>query len=212
MSALPPWADVVFRVVLLVLPGLALATPALLMAWVRSPLARGVGDAIDQPVAFDHRHHVRDDGIDCLYCHVDAERGPYAGVPDAALCMGCHGQVWNESPELSRVRASFREGRPIRWQRVTQVADFVFFDHSAHVRRGVGCESCHGRVDLMPEAWRQESMTMSFCIDCHRDPDPLLRPVDRVTEMGLAPDRVRGARVREALHLAPPTDCTGCHR
>lgn len=210
--ALPPWVDVVFRVVLA--GGLVVAAliPALSMAWVRSPLARGVGDAITQPVPFDHRHHVRDDGIDCLYCHVDAERGPVAGVPDTRLCMGCHGQIWNESPELARVRASFETRRPIRWERVTAIADFVFFDHSAHVAHGVGCETCHGRVDLMPAVWRAESMTMSFCIDCHRDPDPQLRPQAQITTMGIAPDRARGERIADQLHIAAPTDCTGCHR
>lgn len=212
MAGLPPWVDVLFRAAVLGLLILCALVPLLLMAWVRGPLERGVGDPIDQPIDFDHRHHVRDDGIDCLYCHVDAERGPFAGVPDATLCMGCHGQVWPESPELAPLRASFADRRPVRWQRVTGVADFVFFDHSAHVAHGVGCETCHGRVDLMPAVSRAEGMTMSFCIDCHRDPDPRLRPLDRITEMGLAPDRERGAALHTAMHLDPPTDCTGCHR
>jgi hypothetical protein len=189
----------------------AIATP---LVWARTPYANGKYDVIDQPIAFDHRHHVRDDGIGCLYCHGDAARGPYAGVPSTALCMGCHAQVWNDSARLAPLRQSFFENKPVVWQRVTNMPAFVYFDHSAHVKHGVGCVTCHGRVDRMAQVYQTETMTMSFCLDCHRDPDPSLRPLDRVADMDWEPldKRKTGAEVRRALHVDPPTDCSTCHR
>jgi hypothetical protein len=212
MIVLPPWSDSLLRLGLVLGSALVIGVPTLLMAWARSPMLHDVGEPPVQPVPFDHRHHVRDDGIDCLYCHVDATRSRYAGVPATELCMGCHGQIWSESPELSRVRASWSEGEPLRWARVHDLADFAFFDHRAHVLHGVGCETCHGRVDEMAVVYRTVPLTMDWCLDCHRDPDPHLRAQGEITQMGVEPDRVRGARIHEALRLDPPTHCTGCHR
>lgn len=186
--------------------------PALLMAWVRTPAEEDVGKPLEQPIQFDHRHHARDDGIRCLYCHSDAEEGPAAGVPDTALCMGCHGQIWNDSPETLPIRTSWARGRPIAWRRVTDLPDFVFFDHSAHVLRGVGCESCHGRVDRMARVYKAFEMDMGFCLDCHRDPEPHLRPPEHADRMGYPLDRARGRRIAERMAIDPPTYCTGCHR
>lgn len=212
LVALPPGADSLLRLAIGLAFAIAIGGPLLLMAWVRTPLERGDREPLDQPIQFDHRHHVRDDGIDCLYCHVDATRSPYAGVPDTELCMGCHGQVWPESPELAALRASWLEQRPIAWRRVADVPDFVFFDHAAHVRRRVGCETCHGRVDQMAIVHRAESFRMTFCTDCHADPDPHLRPDDEITAMGVVPDRERGRQIRAELAIDPPIDCSGCHR
>ena len=197
--------------------GLALlvGAPAFLMAWVRSPLATGQYERVDQPVQFDHRHHVRDDGIECRYCHYDVARSRTAGMPETELCMGCHAQVWTQSPLLEPVRRSFYEKTPIHWKRVNLLPDFVYFDHSIHVAKGVGCESCHGRVDLMGNVYAATTMQMGFCLDCHRDPKSYVRPPEDVTVMGYAPaepQAVVGARVVKSLSIAPPLHCSGCHR
>lgn len=212
MAPLPRWSDSVLRLALLVGVAVVVGVPTLLMAWVRTPGERQVGVAVEQPIEFDHRHHVRDDGIQCLYCHYEAERGPMAGVPDTALCMGCHNQIWPDSPQTAPLRTSWALQRPIAWRRVTRVPDFVFFDHSAHVTIGVGCETCHGRVDTMAAVTKVEAMTMSWCVDCHRDPAPHLRPRELVDAMGVAPDPERGRRIARELDVRPPTHCTGCHR
>lgn len=194
---------------------LAVGAPCFLMAWVRSPLHTGQFERVDQPVQFDHRHHVRDDGIECRYCHYDVSRAPFAGVPDTGLCMGCHAQVWNHSPMLDPVRKSWFSGRPMKWMRVNQVPDFVYFDHSIHVAKGVGCETCHGRVDLMGMVYQENTLQMGWCLDCHRNPAAHVRPPKDVTVMGYVPEEpqaVLGARLVKELAIAPPVHCTGCHR
>jgi hypothetical protein len=171
---------------------------------------------VEQPVEFDHRHHVRDDGIDCRYCHENAERSNYAGVPPTSRCMDCHAQVWTRAALLEPVRRSAAQALPIRWRRVHRLPDFVYFDHAAHTARGVGCASCHGRVDQMAKVVQQAPLTMAWCLDCHRHPEAALRPRERITDMEWAPDaeaqrRIGTALVRQ-LGIAPPTDCSGCHR
>jgi hypothetical protein len=211
----PPWSDTVFRVGLLVATGGLVGAPVMMMLWVRSPYVTRQGLAVDQPVAFDHRHHVRDDGIDCLYCHYEAERGKYAGVPPTAVCMNCHSQIWQESSRLAAVRASWFDDRPILWKRVHQLPQFVYFDHSAHVSHGVGCAECHGRVDLMGQVHAVAPLTMQWCLDCHTDPAPQLRPPGEITNMEWSPDRSRreiGEVIARDLHVDPPVSCTGCHR
>jgi hypothetical protein len=179
---------------------------------VRTPYVTGEGAPIDQPVKFDHRHHVADDGIDCLYCHENATRSPHAGVPPTTRCMGCHSQIWVGSPEVEPVRTSFFEGRPIPWQRVNNLPKFVFFDHSVHLAKGVGCVECHGRVDQMAAVTQAEQLSMSWCLGCHRDPTPHIRPPDRVTDMDYeAPLQIRRAIARE-LGVETLTNCSNCHR
>lgn len=214
MAALfPPWTNTATRVVLavvgLVMVG-ALATP---MLYARSPFATGQSDPLLQPVLFDHRHHVRDDGIDCLYCHAGAERSAFAGVPATEVCMGCHNQIWNDSTLLAPVRESVTTGRPIAWQRVHSLPDFVYFDHSIHVSKGVGCVSCHGRVDEMAAVYQVKPLTMSWCLDCHRNPEPNLRLRDQITSMTWQPDGP--ASVSDiATHYGTRrlTHCSTCHR
>lgn len=208
----PPWADTALRVALFAAAAGVVGFPLLAMAWVRSPYATGKDDAVDQPVQFDHRHHVRDDGIDCLYCHHDATRSSYAGVPATDLCMNCHSQVWQRSQLLAPVRASWFDEKPLVWTRVHALPQHVFFDHAAHTNRGVGCASCHGRVDQMAMARMQEPLTMGWCIGCHRDPARALRPQSEITNMDYVPRLDEGARIAKERGIAPPLHCSGCHR
>jgi hypothetical protein len=214
MAALfPPWTNTATRIVL---GGLALAIAGAIVTpilYARTPFATGTTDPLLQPVWFDHRHHVRDDGIDCLYCHEDAERSPYAGVPATERCMGCHAQIWNDSSTLAVVRDSAATGQPIRWQRVHSLPDFVYFDHAVHVTRGIGCVSCHGRIDEMAAVYQVHRLSMSWCLDCHRDPTPHLRPRDRITSMTWVAESP--AQLSELAAQYRPrrlTHCSTCHR
>ncbi|HZD05666.1 MAG TPA: cytochrome c3 family protein [Longimicrobiales bacterium] len=218
MAALfPQWANEATRAGLAILVLGAVGVPVALMVWVRTPYARGQERPLEQPVEFDHRHHVVDDGIDCLYCHTLAEKAPTAGIPGPGRCMNCHGQVLPTSPVLAPVRTSAMEARPIRWVRVHRLPDFVFFDHGAHTTAGVGCETCHGRVDRMARVLQMEPLTMGWCLDCHRDPGPNLRPREDVTTMGWRPpdgeDRaIFGRRLARENDVDPGTWCSTCHR
>jgi hypothetical protein len=211
----PPWSDAVLRLFLVAASAVTVGTPVSMILWARTPYVTRENDPLEQPVAFDHRHHVRDDGIDCLYCHGDAEKSKFAGVPPTSVCMSCHSQVWQESTRLAPVRASWFADEPIRWRRVYQLPQFVYFDHSAHVSHGVGCVECHGRVDLMGQVYAVSPLTMAWCLDCHRDPDPHLRPPEQVTNMEWDPPQPRraaGAAVRASLGVDPPVTCSACHR
>ena len=154
-------------------------------------MARGMEEPIEQPVQFDHRHHNADLGIDCRYCHSTVDKSPKAGVPSTEFCLNCHSQVWNESPKLEKVRRSQIEGKPIEWNKVNDVPDFVYFNHSIHVNKGVGCVTCHGRVDKMAAVQKAEPLTMRWCLDCHRNPGPNLRPVSEITNMAWEPPRTQ---------------------
>lgn len=211
----PRGANALFRTVLAGAVAIAVAVPATLMALVRSPLGTGERELVAQPLQFDHRHHSADEGIECRYCHYDVERSAFAGIPPTSLCMGCHAQIWNRSPTLDAVRESVTRNAPIAWQRVNNLPDFVYFDHSIHVNKGVGCETCHGRVDRMATVMQAQPLTMRWCLDCHRNPEPRLRPRNAVTEMGWQPGTDREALGRElAARYAvdPRTDCWTCHR
>jgi hypothetical protein len=199
-------------------------------AWVsaeiqRSPWVTEAQVARGQPVPFSHRHHVGQMGIDCRYCHTSVEEAPFAGMPSSKVCMSCHSQVFADAPMLAPVRESFAEDRSIEWTRVHDLPDFAYFDHSIHVAKGVACESCHGRVDEMPLMWREHSLQMEWCLDCHRAPERFLRPREQVFAMGAAPPAADpggadagqaelGARLLE-LHGVDPrnlTNCSICHR
>jgi hypothetical protein len=200
--------------VMVVVVGGAALTLFSLWAYVRSPFNTDVGEQVAQPLPFDHRHHASDDGIDCRYCHFNVERSPSAGVPPTSVCMNCHSQIWSDASVLEPVRRASVSGEPIVWNRVNSVPDFVFFNHAVHVGRGVGCVTCHGRVDLMTTVYKAAPMTMSWCLDCHRDPTPHLRPRELVTAMAWTADDPRevGERIAADLHINPPEHCSGCHR
>jgi hypothetical protein len=202
------------RLVIVAIAAVLVGTPLGLMAWVRTPHVTGVGNPIQQPVLFDHRHHVVDDGISCAYCHSTAERAAPAGLPSTARCMGCHGQIWNHSPLLEPVRESYFTGRPIPWVRVNRLPDFVYFDHSIHLAKGVGCESCHGRVDRMAAVFQAKPLTMGWCLGCHRNPEKFVRPRSEVMTMGWSAgdQRALGAMLVRQYRVREMTHCTACHR
>lgn len=211
----PRWANGAIWIALTLAGSGVAAAIIVILAWGKTPYATAEGRAPEQPVKFDHRHHARDNGIDCLYCHELATRTRYAGVPPTSRCMGCHSQVWPDSPELAPVRESWFAQTPIAWRRVNALPGFVYFDHHIHVNKGVGCVSCHGRVDQMAEVYPAKQLSMSFCLGCHRAPEVHLRPLDKITDLTFFPDETPGAlgrRLRAELDVNPRTDCTTCHR
>jgi len=153
----------------------------------RSPYVTTQGVAPEQPVPFSHQHHVAGIGIDCRYCHTSVETSGFAGLPPTKTCMNCHSQIWNESPMLEPVRASFRNDRSLVWTRVHDLPDFVYFNHSIHVAKGVGCSTCHGPVDQMPLMYQAQSLQMEWCLACHRAPEKFLRPQSEIFNMKYRP-------------------------
>jgi Cytochrome c7 and related cytochrome c len=202
----------VYRLVLLLLVGGAAAAVIGPMTYVRTPYNTNQFETYDQPVEFDHRHHVRDDGIQCVYCHSSVERSPNAGVPTTGVCMGCHTQIWNDSPLLEIVRRSYFSGRPINWKRVHDLPDFVYFDHSVHIARGVPCKRCHGEVEQMPHTMQVQPLTMNWCVDCHRNPDAGIADLSVPTNMLEATGRNFFKRVVTDRDVTSLTTCSACHR
>ncbi|MBZ0267676.1 cytochrome c3 family protein [bacterium] len=179
------------------------------------PQAMDIGYMPQQPVPYSHRLHAGELGIDCRYCHNTVESSAFASIPPTEVCMNCHATIRPQSEKLAAVRESFATGMPVPWIRVHDNPDFVYFNHSAHVTRGVGCVECHGRVDKMEEVYQAEALSMAWCLSCHRAPDERLRPVEEVTNMqwAAAGDAAElGAQLREARDINPSTDCSTCHR
>jgi hypothetical protein len=174
-----------------------------------------------QPVQFSHKHHVGDDGIDCRYCHTTVEVAATAGMPSTQTCMNCHSQIWADSPYLEPVRESWRTGRPIEWTRVHDLPDYAYFDHSIHVAKGVGCSTCHGRIDQMPAVYQASSLQMEWCLSCHRNPEKFVRPKEEVfnmewrqwnktaEEVAQGQELVKSYRIQDSHML---TSCMTCHR
>ena len=188
---------------------------AALMMVDRSNAATQVNSPVPQPIAFSHRHHVGEEGFDCRYCHATAETSTFAGMPASATCMNCHSQVLAQSPKLALLRQSVQSNVPIMWNRVYDLPDYAYFDHSAHVTHGLGCETCHGRVDQMSGIWKASSLQMSWCLDCHNHPEKYVRPLEAVYQMGYVPaepQSVLGPKLVAAYHIQRLTDCSTCHR
>jgi hypothetical protein len=171
-----------------------------------------------QPVQFSHKHHVGDDGIDCRYCHTSVETTASAGMPPTQTCMNCHSQIWADSPYLEPVRASFRDNKPIEWERVHDLPEYTYFNHSIHVAKGVGCSTCHGQIDNMPAVYQENTLQMEWCLACHRNPEKFIRPKSEIYNMKWQDgdldtaerDKLKAdykIRSREMM-----TSCSTCHR
>lgn len=181
----------------------------------RSSYSTGQGIVLYQPVPFSHDHHTAALGIDCRYCHTAVEESASAGIPPTSTCMTCHSQIWATSPMLEPVRASLRDDEPIRWERIHDLPDYVYFDHSIHVAKGIGCATCHGRVDRMPLIYQAASLQMEWCLDCHRHPERYVRPRSEVFNMAWEPpadQRQQGLRLVEEYQIRSLLNCSVCHR
>src|ERR1700745_2449485 len=171
-----------------------------------------------QPVQFSHKHHVGDDGIDCRYCHTGVETSAVAGIPPTKTCMNCHSVLFNTASYLEPIRESYRNDESIEWVKVHRLADFVYFNHSIHINKGVGCSTCHGQINQMPLVFQANTLLMQWCLDCHRNPEQVLRPRDQVFNMDWrAPDNQAevGAKLKEEYQIrttAELTSCFTCHR
>ncbi len=209
----PRWSNLVRPVGAIVLLGGPLY--ALVVAYYGgSPKTLNVGYMPKQPVAYSHALHVGQLGMDCRYCHNTVESGAKAAIPPTDVCMNCHASIRTDSAKLLPIRESHATGMPVEWVRVHDLPGYVYFNHSAHVTRGIGCASCHGRVDKMEEVYQAKPLNMAWCLDCHRNPEQFLRPLDRITDMAWQPEDqlALGARLREELNINPSTDCSTCHR
>lgn len=190
----------------------------LLVAYGASPSTTDVGYGPWQPVAYSHAMHVGELGIDCRYCHNTVETAARAAIPPTQTCLNCHATILADSAKMLPVAQSYANGSPIAWVRVHDLPDYTYFDHGAHVQRGIGCASCHGRVDRMDVVAQVETLSMGWCLDCHRNPEPNLRPLSEVTNMAWVPNEdptVLGKRLRSQYDIRPPahlTDCSLCHR
>ena len=175
-----------------------------------------IARAVAQPIPFSHKHHVGDVGLDCRYCHTTVETSAFAGMPSTQICLTCHSQLFAKAALLAPLRRSAASGQPIAWNRVHKLPDFVYFNHSIHVAKGVACSECHGRVDQMPLAWRTSPLQMQWCLACHRDPAPHLHPKDQVFTMGgPRPSSEEAALLARTFKLQSErrlTDCSTCHR
>ena len=211
----PRWANKTRQIAGVVL-GVAPIYLTALVWYGFSPKTTDVGYMPEQPLPYSHALHAGELGIDCRYCHNTVDQAARAAIPPTETCMNCHARVRAKSPLLEPVRASFQSGAPVEWTKVHDLPDHVFFNHSAHVTRGVGCVSCHGRVDQMVEVYQQETLAMGWCLDCHRAPEQHLRPPSEVTNMDWLPpggDAVAyGKKLRKEHNINPPTDCSTCHR
>jgi hypothetical protein len=179
-----------------------------------SPYNLDVGYAPEQPVQFSHKIHAGNMGMDCRYCHAYVEKTASAGVPPTQTCMNCHASIKADSIKLAKVQASWKTDAPIEWKRIHKSPDYVYFDHSAHVNNGIGCASCHGRIDQMTRVRQEKPLSMGWCLDCHRNPAEHLRPLDKVTDMNFKPTEewIKIAKAKAETLNPPIESCSGCHR
>ena len=181
----------------------------------RSSYVTRAHEARSQPVPFSHAHHVGNLGVECRYCHTSVDKSSYAGIPPTKTCMNCHSQIWAQSPTLEPVRASLRTDTSLEWVKVHDLPDFAYFNHSAHVNKGVGCSTCHGRVDQMPLVSQEKSLQMEWCLECHRNPEKYVRPKEQVYNIAYEPPANQlelGKELVKKYDIHPQTTCSTCHR
>lgn len=212
-----PYADTIARVVLIAIIVVPLAAIGVAYGVMWSPFITGENVTLEQPVPFSHEHHVGGLKLDCRYCHSSVEKSPVASVPPTHTCMTCHSQLFTGAEMLAPVRNSLAEGKPIQWNRVHRLPAYVYFDHSVHIAKGVGCSTCHGRVDTMPLMRQTQPLTMSWCLECHRNPVPHLRPLAEIFNVEWKPPQDQERQGRQLLqdyhiHTEHLTDCSVCHR
>ncbi|HCK11119.1 MAG: cytochrome C [Gemmatimonadetes bacterium] len=187
----------------------------LLLTVNRSSYVSGVKIAREQPIPFSHKHHVTGIGLDCRYCHTSVEESAFAGIPPTETCMTCHSQVWPNAPLLAPARVSFQENMPIEWNRVHDLPDFTYFNHSIHLHKGIGCQTCHGEVDQMPLVWKENTLNMEWCLDCHRAPEAHLRPREEVFNLDYKPPPNQEELAAELIAqytIQKLDNCSVCHR
>ena len=182
-----------------------------------TPKYTRVGYAPIQPVPFSHALHNGQLGIDCRYCHSNVEKSGFANIPTSQTCMNCHNQIKTDSPLLAPIRDSYQSGDPVPWIQIHQVPDYVYFNHSVHVNRGISCVECHGQVNQMDTVRETKPLSMGFCLDCHRAPAAHLRPLDKITDLNWTPEQIANHDQWAADYISrnkitPPQSCTGCHR
>lgn len=213
----PAWANWLAPVLGLVVLGAVTYMPALLY-FGNSPYTTSVGYQPTQPVPFSHALHAGKLGMDCRYCHSTVEKAAFAAVPPTQTCMNCHHVLRTDSSRLAKVIESWNTGDPIKWVKIHDLPDYAYFDHSAHVNKGVGCVTCHGRVDQMEVVYQAQPLSMAWCLDCHREPEKYLRPLDKITVMNYQPQRdqlVEGLELKKQYGIrgeAYMTSCFTCHR
>ncbi|MBP0491406.1 cytochrome c3 family protein [Pararoseomonas indoligenes] len=217
MQIFPPYADTIARAALLATAGALLGGLGLLIVLPFTAHVTRQDITVEQPIQFSHEHHAGGLGIDCRYCHTSVEQSRFAGIPPTETCMTCHSQIWTNAAMLAPVRRSLAEGDPIRWQRVHRLPDYVYFDHSVHVAKGVGCSTCHGAVQRMQQIRQVAPLTMGWCLDCHRDPAPNLRPKEEIYDMDWSAPANQRQQGQKLIHdylirTEGLTDCSRCHR
>jgi hypothetical protein len=210
----PKSADLILKIAGAVI-GLGAVSAVAAYAYLSYPAVIDTGYQPVQPVPYSHKLHAGELGLDCFYCHSTVYKAAFAAVPSTQTCMNCHTKVKDTSPRLQLVRDSFRDGQAIPWVHIHRLPDYVYFNHEVHIGAGVSCVLCHGRIDQEIEVHQEKPLNMAFCLDCHRDPAPNLRPVELVTKLDWVPDRDPreiGEEIIREKHINPPMNCSGCHR
>jgi hypothetical protein len=210
-----PSANTIAKVSVFGVVFLAAATFSVAYIIDRGPWNTGVHDAPMQPIPFSHKHHVKDDGIDCRYCHTSVENSAYAGIPPTETCMTCHSQIWSNATVTQPIRDSWASGKSIEWTRVHDLPDFVYFNHSIHLNKGIGCSTCHGQVNEMPLTYKVNTLNMNWCLNCHRNPAKYIRPRSEVFNINYqypADQAELGPKLVREYHVQSLTDCVTCHR
>jgi Cytochrome c7 and related cytochrome c len=210
-----PSSNTIAKVGIVVVALLAVSTLSVAYITDRGPWITSVRIAPEQPIPFSHKHHVKDDGIDCRYCHSSVETSSFAGIPPTETCMTCHSQIWSSATLTAAIRESWASGKSIEWTRVHDLPDFVYFNHSIHINKGIGCSTCHGQVNEMPLTYKVNTLNMNWCLNCHRQPERFIRPKAEVFNIDYQypPDQLElGKKLVADYHVHSLTDCVTCHR